>query len=230
MSERRSNRDEGANDWIEDGLNDDDYLEAGDDVDERDGEDMHALSVDGERREREDDVIGGDVDLQNDDDDDDDDDGGGGGDDGGGGGDGGGGDDDDDDDDDDANHDYVHENENDGDEHKNSSNNQEDNGSSGQSDIEMWHAQVFPSTSVLAASNHCFTQDGIDFSPLSQLKQPVAASCCDDDTALSVSEINTAAAALQQEAYNKEFERAALFEVLMRETPRPDDEATGLFK
>ena len=39
-----------------------------------------------------------------------------------------------------------------------------------------------------------------------------------------------AAAAAQQEAYNKEFERSALMDVLMRDTPRPDDEATGLLK
>ena len=38
------------------------------------------------------------------------------------------------------------------------------------------------------------------------------------------------AAAAQQEAYNKEFERSALMDVLMRDTPRPDDEATGLLK
>jgi hypothetical protein len=46
---------------------------------------------------------------------------------------------------------------------------------------------------------------------------------------LCESEID-AASAVQQEAYNKEFERAALFDVLMRETPRPDGESTGLLK
>ncbi len=77
-------------------------------------------------------------------------------------------------------------------------------------------------------------QDAVDFSPLSRMKRAAAAAAGEDDAAAYAAEINAAAAAAaaetQQEAYNREFERAALFDVLMRETPRPDDEATGLLK
>ena len=71
-------------------------------------------------------------------------------------------------------------------------------------------------------------QDGVDYSRLPKPAPPAA-----DNHPACVPEIDAAAATLaasHQEAYNKEFERAALFDVLMRETPRPDDEATGLLK
>ena len=64
------------------------------------------------------------------------------------------------------------------------------------------------------------TQDGVDFLQLPKLKTPAAA---DDDS-------GQASADALQESYNREFEQAALLDVLMRETPRPDDEATGMMK
>ena len=94
------------------------------------------------------------------------------------------------------------------------------------------------SPAVAIPARHITVQDAVDFSPLSRMKRAVAVAVADDDAAAYAAEINAAAAAAaaaaavetQQETYNREFERAALFDVLMRETPRPDDEATGLLK
>jgi hypothetical protein len=58
----------------------------------------------------------------------------------------------------------------------------------------------------------------------------VSAAAANEDAVEAEAAAASAAAESQQEAYNKEFERAALFDVLMRETPRPDDESTGLLK
>jgi hypothetical protein len=118
----------------------------------------------------------------------------------------------------------------------------EESGSSGQSDLDVWYAQVMFCilNSIIfllvwpQALRHSAAQDGVDFTRLPHLKQHAA---MDDNVerandAARVADTGAAAADAdaQQEAYNKEFERAALLDVLMRETPRPDDDATGIFK
>jgi hypothetical protein len=208
-----------GNDWVKDGLNE----EVG-------NEDAggYAGGDDGEDEEEEDqDYAGSDADADadayvdaedaEDDDDDDDDDG----------------DDDDDDDDDGDGGDGGKDEEESG----SSGESREETVSSGQSDLDTWYAQVCNPCD--APRNLCCSfrhrnsvyfalQDSVDYS---RLPKP-APSAAEDHPAI-VPEIDAAAAALaasRQEAYNKEFERAALFDVLMRDTPRPDDEETGVLK
>ena len=92
-----------------------------------------------------------------------------------------------------------------------------------------------PSNAVTCNS---LLQDALDFSRLplqlqqhSNVADPQAADSSSSSSATAAAAIDaTALAGTQQETYNKEFERSALLDVLMRETPRPDDEATGLLK
>jgi hypothetical protein len=207
-----------GNDWVKDGLNeevgneDGGRVAGGDDGEEEEEEDDQENAgryADDDDDDAEDDADDAEDDAEDDEDDEDDDD--------------------DDDDGGDGGEDEE--------ECGSSGESREETVSSGQSDLDTWYAQVCNPCNAPRIlcwsfrhrnSIYFALQDSVDYS---RLPKP-APSAAEDHPAI-VPEIDAAAATLaasHQEAYNKEFERAALFDVLMRETPRPDDEETGVLK